>query len=142
MHHRVEFFLLLFVFQQHLMKDITTKINCFHLKYFAEPFSVNDWNFLLKYIFLESKRENLERLMKHSFSRECKYLSMPRRLFSSAGDRYPRSKRAMPERFSVEIGFFLCGIIEEPFCHTKNLLRLLWSGGEGGEFQYKSFKSS
>ena len=35
---------------------------------------------------------------------------------SSAADSYDRSSRARPHRFSDRIGFFLCGIADEPFC--------------------------
>ena len=34
---------------------------------------------------------------------------------SSAALAYERSRRAMPHRFSDRIGFFLCGIADEPF---------------------------
>ena len=40
--------------------------------------------------------------------------------FSSAAAAYDRSRRASPHRFSDRIGFFLCGIAEEPFWPLPN----------------------
>ena len=40
--------------------------------------------------------------------------------FSSAAAAYERSRRAMPHRFSDRIGFFLCGMADEPFCPLPN----------------------
>ena len=39
---------------------------------------------------------------------------------SAAAEAYDRSSRAIPHRFSERIGFFLCGIAEEPFCPLPN----------------------
>ena len=46
-------------------------------------------------------------------SRSCQ-----RATFSIAGMTDMRTKRAKPVRFSVKIGFFLCGIADDPFCPT------------------------
>lgn len=48
---------------------------------------------------------------------ECEIsLSCQSKVFSWATIRCDLSTRASPERFSPEIGFFLWGIVEEPFC--------------------------